>query len=424
MTTQPTNQADLLELWRRLFPPSYTQGIETEDDGAGFVVIQAIAAMFARVAEGAAVSTQAYYLLPSSHAVRPWAMGADYAAGTVQIARAAPAWADLLIPAGTLLLAKLTTADGVVVDGPEFQLTADVTIPAGDLGPFVAAVRSTRVGYQGNLPAGRVSAFRELGTATVVGTVTAPDTMTDNGQPDRFALSMLGRYLRITSGPNANPIPRRIVSMSQGPSGVVVQIDGPAMISGAFTAEIEEWADLGLTISQTDPTTGGRHGWLDAIGFDRGLYRQLGETDDAYRARIDTLDDVVSPGAITRLCDRILTPAGIPWRLIEAGDPDVLTAYRWQLGAVGTGAIQQVTIDFSTRRRMFAIALGPTGQGEIGTQLDVLFGATDDNDLDGDAACDGGPVDWLAVLAALRAQLDRIRAGGVAALILIDPVYY
>lgn len=424
MTTQPVTQDDLLTLWRRLFPRSYTQGIETENDGMGFVPFQAFAAMFARVAEGAAVSSQAYYLLPSSLAVRPWAAGAAYATGTVEIVRAAPAWADLVLVAGTRLVAVLENIDGVLVDGPEFELTQDLTIPAGSLGAFTAPVRSTRVGYQGNLPPERINAFSPLGTAAITGTATAPDTLTDNGLPDRFTLGMQGRYLRITSGPDASPLPRRIIGLSQGPGGVVVQVNGPPLLGGPFTCEIEEWAELGLTVTQPDPTTGGRHGWLDAIAYDRGLFRQLGESDVDFRARIAALDDVVCPGAVVRLCDRLLTANGIPWRLIEAGDPVVLTAYRWQLGAPGTGAVQQVTIDFSTRRRMFAIALGPTGAGEDGTMLDVVFGATDKNDLDGDATLDGGPQQWLAVLAALRAQLDRIRAAGVAALILIDPVYY
>jgi hypothetical protein len=424
MTSQPTTQDDLLELWRRLFPLSYTRGIEFENDGQGFVPFQAWAAMLARVAEATAVSSQAYYLLPSSLAVRPWAAGAQAATGVVQIHRSAPAWADLLIPAGTLLVARLRTSDGTVVDGPEFALVDDVAIPGGSLGPVPAAVRSTRVGYQGNLPPTRISAFVTLGTATVVGTATAPDVLQDNGQPDRFTLSMLGRYLRITSGPDASPVPRRIVDVVQTGATVTVRVDGPVLLGGPFVAEVEEWEDLGLTVDQPDATSGGRHGWLDAIAYDRGLFRQLGETDEQLRARVASLDDVVSPGAVIRLCDRLLTPAGIPWRLIEAGDPVLLTAFRWELGAGGTGAVEQVTIDFATRRRMFAIALGPTGQGEDGTQLDTVLGATDTNDLDGDATLDGGPQQWLAVLAALRAQLDRIRAAGVAALILIDPIYY
>lgn len=424
MSPQPLTQDDLLALWRRLFPASYTLGIETENDAQGFVPFQAFAAMLARVSEGAAVSTQAYYLLPSSLAVRPWSAGAEYAVGEIQILRAAPAWTQLVLVAGTQVLEVLTNIDGLLVEGPAFELTSDLTIPAGDLGPFTVAVRSTRVGYQGNLPAGRINTFKLLGQATVTGLAVAPDTLFDNGLPDRFTLGMVGRYLRITSGPNANPLPRLVTSAGQGAFGVSLVVDGPALLAGAFTCEIEEWAELGLTVSQASPTTGGRHGWLDAIALDRGLFRQLGETDDDFRGRIASLDDVVSPGAVIRLCDRILTPAGIPWRLIEAGDPDVLTAFRWQLGADGTGAVELVTIDFATRRRMFAIALGLTGAGEYGTQLDVEFGATDTNDLDGGAACDGGPAGWLATLAQLRVQLDRIRAAGVAALILIDPSYF
>jgi hypothetical protein len=60
---------------------------------------------------------------------------------------------------------------------------------------------------------------------------------------------------------------------------------------------------------------------LDALGRERGVYRLSSEADSAYRARIVTMADVVSPMAIMRAIISILLPYGMTGRLLEVGTP-------------------------------------------------------------------------------------------------------
>jgi hypothetical protein len=81
--------------------------------------------------------------------------------------------------------------------------------------------------------------------------------------------------------------------------------------------ETPDYGDVTFTVYQATPTTGGTDAALDALGNNRGLPRQVGETDDAYRARLRTLPDTISPAALRRVVDSILTPAGVDYDIIE-----------------------------------------------------------------------------------------------------------
>lgn len=182
------------------------------------------------------------------------------------------------------------------------------------------------------------------------------------------------------------------------------------------------YAEPNLTIRQIDPTMGGTSGSLDGLGADRGITRSNGETDDAFKLRIRTLPDTVSPGAIVRTCHRVLDPLGIPFYMIEAGDATTITAWSWSPSNIGTGTLSpgQVTLNYATLLREFAIVVGLRGNGEIGTFLDTAAGATDTNAIDLYALTDGYPVIWAGALLSLIDQIDRTRAAGVAWRILID----
>jgi hypothetical protein len=334
----------------------------------------------------------------------------------------------LTVVAGTTVIVELHDVTGQLVDASTYRTTADVEFVPGDLGPYVVSVEALRVGYQGNEPLPRLVTFSQLGRLSIPGTVTLPNVVTDTpGVGDRIVPTLTGRYVRFVGGLNSGTFPRLVlgtfIATNQAtPNSITV--DGPALLPGVQSFEVEELEDVGVRVELVQPLEGGKHGWLDAIGNERLCYRQSGELDPEYRDRIETLIDVVSPAAVVRLLTRLLTPAGIPWRLIEAGEAVTLTAFKWDGLTPGTGAGTEVTINFATRTRMFAVALGVTGAGEQGTMLDTVLGAYDENYLDGEAICDGGPVDWLTVLFALRSQLDAIRAAGIAALILVDPIYY
>lgn len=79
-----------------------------------------------------------------------------------------------------------------------------------------------------------------------------------------------------------------------------------------------DWVDdYGLAVSNVASPTGGRVGFLDELGDERGIGRSPGESDDLYRARIREIADVVSPSAVRRALNRSF--AGYAWSLREVG---------------------------------------------------------------------------------------------------------
>ncbi len=72
-----------------------------------------------------------------------------------------------------------------------------------------------------------------------------------------------------------------------------------------------------ITITGATDATGGADGLLGLIGLGRGLPRAAGESDAAYRRRLRTLPDVVTPAAILRAVDAALAPWGLAATLAE-----------------------------------------------------------------------------------------------------------
>lgn len=107
---------------------------------------------------------------------------------------------------------------------------------------------------------------------------------------------------------------------------VVAVYQAPGLAADtAATWQVARWdTDIGLTLTNPDSPSGGRSPMLDARGYDRGVQRTSGESDDAYRARVHALPDVVSPNAIRRAGNRVLAPFGMAVCLREVGEIDAL----------------------------------------------------------------------------------------------------
>ncbi len=67
---------------------------------------------------------------------------------------------------------------------------------------------------------------------------------------------------------------------------------------------------LGISIITANAFTDGRDDDLFILGDERGIYRQNNEDDDTFRNRAARLADVVSPNAILRAINRVLSPKG------------------------------------------------------------------------------------------------------------------
>ena len=84
---------------------------------------------------------------------------------------------------------------------------------------------------------------------------------------------------------------------------------------------VVDWKDLGISITNEAQPSGGKSGMLDALGSERALPRFYNENDETYRARISRPADVVSPAAVIRAANRVLSEYEDSACLREVGYP-------------------------------------------------------------------------------------------------------
>jgi hypothetical protein len=109
----------------------------------------------------------------------------------------------------------------------------------------------------------------------------------------------------------------------------LVYANASTLVTTSSLPSTEQWRvldwvqDWGITVSNAEQPTGGVAGVLDLLGRERNLPRIASEDDDAYRQRIATIADVVTPNAVMRVLNKTLTPLGIDWSFREAGSPQL-----------------------------------------------------------------------------------------------------
>lgn len=191
---------------------------------------------------------------------------------------------------GTVELYRATTAGGAVTvsagsvvttsrGGRDFVTTADAVFGPGDLSVSVA-VRSIAPGWEWNVPGVRVTA----------------SGLTLAGEIDTC---------------------KRLL-------------------------EVPAYGDPTIQVRQALDTSGGAAPMLDGLGEDRGLPRQVAESDAAYRYRIRTLPDTVSPAALRRAATGVLQPLGLAFDMIETWQVDYQTCWDAPSPNPGTPTYQAV----------------------------------------------------------------------------------
>lgn len=413
----PRTRDEFLALWRSLFPSSYTSPIDRSADGLD--TFAAIAAIFARIDKAINSTQQRAFIRPHSQQTGEPATGGVRSTGYVIVTNGVVTPLNLV--AGSVLRQVYLDSYGVERLGDAYLVNATTLIPMGQ--SAVVLVTCDRTGEHGNVASGSITAFETFGGGVTFDApvVSAGDLtlVTITSEEDRFSVDMLGRYVRFVGGPNDGAI-RQLVALSTA-NGAFVD---SALVAGAGTsAELLEMSELGVTVTQPEAFVDGRDPWLDQLGADRKVYRQFGEGDDAYAVRIQTLDDTVSPNAILRATQRILSPLGIDFRILEALDPDGLG-----------GAASDVTpsdIDHQDAagypndafsyslicgsRRFFLIEVEASGVGEFGNASDDLPEPPEvpEPNASDYAVPDGYPVTYIETIAALWAQINSIREFGV-----------
>lgn len=171
-----------------------------------------------------------------------------------------------------------------------------------------------------------------------------------------------------------------------------------------FLADV---ADGTVTCTNAVSPTLGTLGTLDLLAMERGLPRVENESDTTLRARIRTLPDVVTPGAVLRAA----TAAYQAWMAEHhPGEPVgiVVLWEPWNYGyAPGVGAIGRHPPSRSAHFMVIVPAAPWASQG-----LAPSAGAV------GRHPIGGGDRQRAGLYAATQAQMDQIKAGGVWAAVL------
>jgi len=450
MGCKPSTKSDYLDLWRRVLPPSYTDPIENTDEGQAFDVPSMQASIWERFEQAANTDQQAYFLKRHSCQTGDIAYGARNATTTLLVSRAAPNTGTITLPVGTKFRGSELDSYGRIYLLGDFLSTEAVTFAPGVAGPLPVPVAAEFNGYTGNLPAGQIEAFVSLGRADVPGTVITTSTIRETQSPgtvnDRFLSTMVGRYVRFSG---ANPLlvsgngldPRLVTAYSE--TGTTRSITfAPALSSatdiGSFlTVEFEEYSDLGFTVTQPDPSVGGRPDTLGAIGADRRQGRIPGETDEQFRLRLCSLYDNICPGAIERICGRVLGPYDLCFRLIETRDVQSFMGFTfdvhpYDLPGMGLACYQKTTgsdligqgivyVGPTTSVRYFAVGVERGNQGEFGFPYDATNPLPTAPNAWDVGFYDGSPIGFDSLIGQLYESIDQARAAGVRFDIFIDP---
>ncbi len=421
--TYPLTLDDFVDLWRRVLDPGYTGPIEAGGSGRGLELVRAHAAIAERLSLAVDRTAGALYILPHSGQTSEPASGAHYSAVELEFRRSRA----FQVPV------KLTTSvEFEDADGRRFRLDSDLDVPAGSPGPWTAAASAEVASRSWDVRAGTLesivqpgSTFANLGATVAI--VAGVEELTDTGRPDALTPAHVGQYVQFTVGANVGRV-RRVAEWRRNVDGtntVALANDDPS-IPAALAAEagaagwrVLRWAeDLGVAVTNPEAASGGSPATLDELGAERRTPRSPGEGDEAYRLRVATLPDVVSPNAVRRSGNRVLAPIGEKVVIREVGRAG-FPGFFWDLDAwdyddvVRPADRFKLWLDLVEMRGFFLVGVPERTDGEFGFFYDEGF--VDAYDASPDLAFyDGFPASyWLGYVAALRNQIDLARAGGV-----------
>lgn len=231
--------------------------------------------------------------------------------------------ADLLAVLDRLL--PLHYLDGLKSPGPGYELLqgfaaimARVSQANAALGTGAFILSSTG----GVLATGSVELYRP--TANVEGisvTVKAGTVLSSSKGGRTYVTTADVTFAAADLGPFLVPIAAAEFGGEYNEPGMGVALNGDALQGEIDTidtlVESPDAGDLTIRVRHPIATSGGVDAFLDAHGKDRGIARGAGESDTAYRNRITTIPDNISPNAFDRALQQLLLPYGLTYQFIE-----------------------------------------------------------------------------------------------------------
>ena len=221
-----------------------------------------------------------------------------------------------------------------------------------------------------------------------------------------------------------------LVGVTSTAGATVIAIEQTAQLiaeTGTAAWRLLSWTDMGVSCTNEDVPVNGASPELDLIGDERNIGRASGEPDDSYRERIYQLPDTVSPNAIKRAANRVLSNYGISACLREVGainqpfpgfffdtpDSSGYNAYYYDADPVARPQERyKLYVDHVEMRAFFLLSVPRGGLGEFGFGWDrggmPFFDAAPTLDF-----YDGFPVQTAALMLATWQAVDQARAGGV-----------
>lgn len=206
--------------------------------------------------------------------------------------------------------------------------------------------------------------------------------------------------------------------------------------SGTLTWQILDWSDMSFTLVQIGAAAGGRDDMLRALGPERGVSQQEGESDDTFRERLSELADAVAPNAIRRIVNRALEPFGLVGKAFDVGQDlptddyfhgffaDVDFADYYEPGDVYPLTPYHLALSDEEAYGWFFVVLPYLGGGEFGSSADegpVFQVGSEFFDSAADYAfADGAPTLALATYASIWNQIYQARMGEVGFTMLRD----
>jgi hypothetical protein len=129
----------------------------------------------------------------------------------------------------------------------------------------------------------------------------------------------------------------------------VVLGDPSPTLPASVAWTILDWSnDWGLTVTNPAQPSGGTSAMLDELGRERDIDRVSGEPDTIYRQRVAVPADTVSPNAVKRMLNRVLTKNdGLSWCFREVGT-SLLPGFFWDWDACDYDAVRMTGTQVGT----------------------------------------------------------------------------
>jgi len=324
----PKTQQDFLDLMDRLLPYGYITPLK---QGDGYEIVQAFAAMLARLSTAVANTGKDAQIATAGDGSR--------ATATIELYRNA-------LPATGQALAGQTGSAASIVPGAgvgQMRVSGLANMSAASVGHHLVLSNTSSPGNTGGFP---ISAYVSPTVVDVTNSGAAvPDA--NNGfiawtEENRAVTVKAGTVVTtgatsrdyttdvdvLFSPTDLGPKAVTVTAISHGyewnQPGPVTTADGtvlPGEIDTIRTlVEDPPLLDIGIQVRQTVAASGGVDASLESLGADRGIERGSGEQLERYRNRVRALPDTVSINAFARTIIDMLAPYGLGYELIEAYD--------------------------------------------------------------------------------------------------------